>query len=161
MNNNDLIEEIKFLVIYGKRKVDGENKDGVEERIYIDEHDTAHYFYVREFLQSHFKDEKELQDALKKQDVNSLFYEMQKLGHIAFAEISSTPKNKSGILYMPKGIYEKQRKTLKKVQEQLIDEDYNIMLLSNLHRNEEGIMVGSQDMGKANLLDDFTEEQER
>lgn len=161
MNNNDLIEEIKFLVIYGKRKVDGENKDGVEERIYIDEHDTAHYFYVREFLQSHFKDEKELQDALKKQDVNSLFYEMQKLGHIAFAEISSTPKNKSGILYMPKGISEKQRKTLKKVQEQLIDEDYNIMLLSNLHRNEEGIMVGSQDMGKANLLDDFTEEQER
>ena len=104
---------------------------------------------------------KELQDALKKQDVNSLFYEMQKLGHIAFAEISSTPKNKSGILYMPKGISEKQRKTLKKVQEQLIDEDYNIMLLSNLHRNEEGIMVGSQDMGKANLLDDFTEEQER
>lgn len=65
MNNNDLIEEIKFLVIYGKRKVDGENKDGVEERIYIDEHDTAHYFYVREFLQSHFKDEKGVTRCIK------------------------------------------------------------------------------------------------
>ena len=43
MDNNDLVEKLKILLIYGKRKVDGENKDGVEERIYKEEDDTVHF----------------------------------------------------------------------------------------------------------------------
>ena len=34
MDDKDLIEKLKILLIYGKREVDGKNKDGVEERIY-------------------------------------------------------------------------------------------------------------------------------
>ncbi len=160
MDDKDLIEKLKILLIYGKRAVDGKNKDGEEERIYKDEDDTAHYFYMREFLQSHLKDEEEIQEVLEKHDVNSIFYTIQKLGHIVFAENTSTPKYKSGIFYMPKEISDRQRKTLRKVQEKLVDEDYNIMLLMNLNRNENGI-TGSQKQGKAVLLNDFTEEIER
>lgn len=140
MDDKDLIEKLKILLIYGKRAVDGKNKDGVEERIY--------------------KDEEEIQEVLEKHDVNSIFYTIQKLGHIVFAENTSTPKYKSGIFYMPKEISDRQRKTLRKVQEKLVDEDYNITLLINLNRNENGI-TGSQKQGKAVLLNDFTEEIER
>ena len=160
MEDKELIENLKILLIYGKRLVDGKSKDGMEERIYKDEDDTAHYFYIREFLQSHFKDEEEIQAIMERHDVNSIFYTLQKLGHIVFAENTSTPKYKSGIFYMPKEISERQRKTLKKVQEKLIDEDYNITLLMNLNRNENGI-TGSQKQGKATLLGEITEEQER
>lgn len=160
MEDKELIENLKILLIYGKRLVDGKSKDGMEERIYKDEDDTAHYFYIREFLQSHFKDEEEIQAIKERHDVNSIFYTLQKLGHIVFAENTSIPKYKSGIFYMPKEISERQRKTLKKVQEKLIDEDYNIMLLMNLNRNENGI-TGSQKQGKATLLGEITEEQER
>ena len=160
MDDKELIENLKILLIYGKRLVDGKSKDGMEERIYKDEDDTAHYFYIREFLQSHFKDEEEIQAIKERHDVNSIFYTLQKLGHIVFAENTSTPKYKSGIFYMPKEISERKRKTLKKVQEKLIDEDYNIMLLMNLNRNENGI-TGSQRQGKGTLLGEITEEQER
>ena len=53
---NNLIKKVKILILYGNRPVDGENKDGKVERIFRDEDDTAHYFYIREFLQSHMKD---------------------------------------------------------------------------------------------------------
>lgn len=160
MEDKELIENLKILLIYGRRLVDGKSKDGVEERIYRDEDDTAHYFYIREFLQSHLKDEEEIQAIMERHDVNSIFYTLQKLGHIVFAENTSTPKYKSGVFYMPKEISERQRKTLKKVQGKLIDEDYNITLFMNLNRNENGI-TGLQKQGKATLLGEFTEEQER
>ena len=74
---NNLIKKVKILILYGNRPVDGENKDGKVERIFRDEDDTAHYFYIREFLQSHMKDEKEVQEIIeKKNDVNSVFYEI-------------------------------------------------------------------------------------
>ena len=117
---NNLIEKVKILILYGDRPVDGENKDGKVERIFRDEDDTAHYFYIREFLQSHMKDEEELQNALKERsDVNSVFYEMQKLGHIVFAENTSSPDYKTGIFYMPKEISKKQKQALKVLKGQL------------------------------------------
>ena len=110
---NNLIKKVKILILYGNRPVDGENKDGKVERIFRDEDDTAHYFYIREFLQSHMKDDEELQKTLEERnDVNSVFYEIQKLGHIVFAENTSSPDYKTGIFYMPKEITEKQKKSL-------------------------------------------------
>lgn len=50
---------------------------------------------MKEFLQTNFKDEKELKEVLQtRYDVNSIFYEIQKLGHIVFAESTSIPKHK-------------------------------------------------------------------
>lgn len=98
MEKEELIEKVKVLLIYGKRLVDGKSKDGVEERIEKDKDDNllAHYFYMKEFLKENLKDEKELQDvAIEKYDVNSIFFELQKLGHIVFAENTSTPKYNS------------------------------------------------------------------
>ena len=48
----ELIENLKIAIIYGEKMVDGENKDGIMERIYKDEDDTAHYFYMKEFLET-------------------------------------------------------------------------------------------------------------
>ena len=64
MDNNDLVEKLKILLIYGKRKVDGENKDGVEERIYKEEDDTVHFFYLKEFLQGKRKPVKKLTKSI-------------------------------------------------------------------------------------------------
>ena len=99
--------------------------------------------------------------AREKHDVNSIFYEIQKLGHIAFAENTSTPTYKTGIFYMPNEISDKQRESLKKLQKQLELEDYNITEFLNLHRDENGILLGNQKNGKASILEEFTEEQER
>lgn len=82
----DSIEKIKVAIIYGKKEVDGICKDGMMEKIYKDEDDTAHYFYMKEFLETHLKNEQDVQSVLQKQcDVNSIFFEIQKLGHIVFA----------------------------------------------------------------------------
>ncbi len=160
---NNLIEKVKILILYGDRPVDGENKDGKVERMFKDEDDTAHYFYIKEFLQSHMKDEEELQNALKERsDVNSVFYEMQKLGHIVFAENTSSPDYKTGIFYMPKEISKKQKQALKVLKGQLEKEDYNLLAFINLHRDEDGILIGNQKHGSAKILDSFVnEEQER
>ena len=159
---NNLIEKVKILILYGNKSVDGKNKDGKVERIFKDDDDTAHYFYIKEFLQSHMKDEDELQQVLKeKNDVNSVFYEIQKLGHIVFAENSSTPDYKSGIFYMPKEISDKQKKALKTLQGQLEKEDYNLLAFMNLHRDNEGILTGKQKHGSAKVLDEFVKEEEQ
>ena len=159
---NNLIEKVKILILYGNRPVDGEDKDGKVERIFRDEDDTAHYFYIKEFLQSHMKDEKEVQEILEKRnDVNSVFYEIQKLGHIVFAENSSTPDYKSGIFYLPKEISDKQKESLKILQGQLEKEDYNLLAFMNLHRDEDGILTGSQKHGSAKVLDEFVKEEEQ
>ena len=102
---NNLIEKVKILILYGERLVEGKDKDGKVDRIFKEDDDTAHYFYIREFLQSHMKDDEELQKTLEERnDVNSVFYEIQKLGHIVFAENTSSPDYKTGIFYMPKEI---------------------------------------------------------
>ena len=62
---------------------------------------------------------------------------------------------------MPNEISEKQKKSLKKLQKQLEIEDYNITEFLNLHRNEEGILLGNQKQGKAQILKEFTEDRER
>ena len=157
MDQKDVIENLKIAIIYGRDIVDGENKDGVMEKILKDEDDTAHYFYMLEFLQTHFKGK---EDLMKKQDVNSIFYEIQKLGHIIFAENTSTPKYKSGIFYIPQSISDKQKQTLKIMREQLQKEDYNIVELFNLHRDEDGVLLGKQMQGKANILDKLLDEEE-
>ena len=166
MDNNDLIEKLKILLIYGKRKVDGENKDGVEERIYKEEDDTVHFFYLKEFLQEHFKDEQELIEEKEKQErehshnVNGFIYILQKLGHLVLVENTSDPKHKRCIIFMPKQISENQRKALRKLQKQLEKENYNVVLLTDLHRDEDGIGA-TQKEGNSNVLIDFTEEMER
>ena len=157
MDQKDVIGNLKIAIIYGRDIVDGENKDGVMEKILKDEDDTAHYFYMLEFLQTHFKGK---EDLMKKQDVNSIFYEIQKLGHIIFAENTSTPKYKSGIFYIPQSISDKQKQTLKTMREQLQKEDYNIVELFNLRRDEDGVLLGNQMQGKANILDKLLDEEE-
>ena len=158
----DLIENLKIILIFGTKKVDGQLRDGQIEKIPVEEDDTAHYFYMKEYLKEHFKNEEEVQKSVKERhDVNSIFYEIQKLGHIAFAENTSAPTYKTGIFYMPNEISEKQKESLKKLQKQLEIEDYNITEFLNLHRNEEGILLGNQKQGKAQILKEFTEDRER
>ena len=109
------------------------------EKIYKDEDDTAHYFYMKEFLETHLKNEQDVQSVLQKQcDVNSIFFEIQKLGHIVFAESSSMPSHKEGVFYIPNPISNKQKQTLKILQKQLEKENYNIIELINLYRDEDG-----------------------
>ena len=46
----DLIENLKIILIFGKKKVDGQLRDGQIEKIPVEEDDTAHYFYMKEYL---------------------------------------------------------------------------------------------------------------
>lgn len=154
--DKNLIEDLKIAIIYGKEAVDGENKDGIVEKIYKDEEDTAHYFYMKEFLETHFVDKKILNE---KHDVNGIFYEMQKMGHIVFAENTSTEKYKTGIFYIPNSISDKQKETLKAMQKQLEKEEYNITELFNLRRDEDGVIIGNQKQGKASILNRWTAEE--
>ena len=162
-NTENLIEKVKILILYGQKLVDGENKDGKVEKIYKEKNDTAHYFYIKDFLQKNMKDEKDIQQVLTDiEDVNTVFYEIQKLGHIVFAENTSTPSHKTGVFYMSEDISENQRETLKKLKGQLEKEKYSILVLMNLHRDEEGILTGNQKQGSPKILDEFIkEEQER
>ena len=162
MKETNLIEKLKIAIIYGNRIVDGEMKDGVMEKIYRDDDDTAHYFYIKEFLENHLKNEEEVQAILSKKnnDVNSIFYEIQKLGHIVFAENTSNLKHKSGIFYIPKNLTNNQKQTLATMKNQLEIEDYNILTFFNLYRNQEGALLGKQMLGKATILESFIKEKE-
>ncbi len=153
------IEKLKIAIIYGKREVDGLNKNGVIEKIYKDEDDTAHCFYLKEFLEQNLKSEKEIQASAMTRDSNSIFFELQKLGHIGFAESTSKKAYKEGIFYMPKTITEKQKDTLKQFKNQLDKEDYNIMIFANLYRDKDGVIMGKIKQGKANILDDYTRQE--
>ena len=160
---DSLIENVKILLLYGNKKVDGKDKNGKVERIFKDKDDTAHYYYMEEFLKEHMQDEKEVQNVLvEKHDVNSVFYEIKNIGHIVFAENTSIPTYKTGIFYMPSKITPERRETLKKLQSQLIKEKYEILVFLNLHRDKEGILTGFQKNGDPLILDEFMkEEQER
>ena len=108
------------------------------------------------------KDDEELQKTLEERnDVNSVFYEIQKLGHIVFAENTSSPDYKTGIFYMPKEITEKQKKSLTTLQKQLGKEDYNLLIFMNLHRDEDGILTGNQKHGSEKILDEFVKDEEQ
>lgn len=160
-NKEDLIVKLKVAIIYGKEDVDGVCKDGNVERIYKYEDDTAHFFYMKEFLKTHFNDKEEVRLALEqKKDINSIFFEIQKLGHIVFAESTTVPMHKMGTFYIPNSISDKQKNSLKIFQKQLEKENYNLMELFNLCRKEEGVILGNQKFGKAEMLNELIEEDE-
>lgn len=162
-NENFSISDLKIAFIYGKRPIDSVQKNGELEKIYKYDDDMFHYYYMKNFLQDNMKDEKELQSLLDnpyKNSINSLAYQIQKLGHIVFLENTSHPSYKSGIMYMPKNISDKQIETLKMFSDKLKHEDYNITELSNLFRDKEGILNGSQRIGKADILDYLLERED-
>ena len=155
-NKKDLIENTKVILIYGEEKIDGIKREGEIERIYKDTEDTAHFYYMKEYLQSHFLDEKDIQNSISTHDVNSIFYEIQKNGHIVFAENTSVKKHKTGILYYPRNITDKQKKSLEKVRQELEDEDYTVLVFRGLYRSEKGVLKGKQDIAEAKDLKDLT-----
>ena len=161
MEKDFKIKNLKIALIYGNSDVDGINKDGNLGPISKVSDDTAHYFYMKEFLKNNFVDEASVQDIVSKHDVNSIFFELQKLGHIAFAENTSVDTYPSGILYIPKSVTSKQRETLKQFQKQLSAEKYNITALFNLFRSEDGILMGNQLVGNFEILDKFTNDVEK
>lgn len=150
------IHDLKIALIYGSSNIDGINKDGNIELILKDKNDTAHYFYMKEFLEKNFVSEPSVQNLITKHDVNSIFFEIQQLGHIAFAENTSLENHPSGLLYIPKSISKNQKEALSKFQNQLNKENYNINVLFNLFRAEDGVLMGNQLSGNSTILDRFT-----
>lgn len=157
MEKNFNIHNLKVALIYGNSDTNGINKDGHIELILKDDDDTAHYFYMKEFLKNNFTNEPSVQNIIAKHDVNSIFFELQKLGHIAFAENTSFENHPSGLLYIPKSISKNQKESLFKFQNQLNKENYNVTVLFNLFRSEDGIIMGNQLSGNSSILDKFTE----
>ena len=150
------IKDLKIALIYGDANVDGINKNGNLELIPKEADDTTHFFYMKDFLKNHFVDMPSIQSTVSKHDVNSIFFEIQKLGHIVFAENTSIDTYHSGLLYIPKNITNAQNETLKQFQEKLNKENYNITALFNLFKSEDGIIMGNQLFGDFNILDKFT-----
>ncbi len=142
---NESIESLKIAIIYGKGKVDGEEKEGKIERIYKDEEDTAHVFYLKDFLQTHFLDDSELQSATTTNNVNTMLFELQRLGHIIFTENTSAGAHlKEGSLFVPSNRSERQNMAFESFRKELEREDYHLYVFTNLRRDEEGFIVGMQ-----------------
>lgn len=70
------------------------------------------------------------------------------------------PSHKEGVFYIPNPISNKQKQTLKILQKQLEKENYNITELINLYRDEDGVLLGNQKIGKADVLNEFTRDEE-
>lgn len=153
-DNKHLIEDLKIALIYGSKPVDGVNKDGKVESIYKDEEDTAHLFYILDFLKDHLLDDENVRSAMDKREVNSIFYELQALGHIVFAE-NSSGSYKSGLFFMPQNISDKQKQSLDKFGTLLKKSDYNLYVFSKLHKDSDGVLTGNQLQGKSDVLNRF------
>ena len=164
-NKENSIEEIKIAFIYGKENIDETEKNGSIEKIYKKSitNDFHHYLYMKNFGKNNFINNSRVQSAIEatneqNPDAVDIFFEIQKLGHIVFQEVS-TPPYKMGIIYIPKNeiISNEQRKTLKKFCQQLISENYTIIKLENLHKGKDGTIKGSTSVpGKASdLLQEF------
>ena len=96
------IENLKIAIIYGKNKVDGVEREGQIEEILKEEPDTAYVFYLKDFLKTHFLDEEVLQESAKTNNVNTMLFELQRLGHIIFTESTSQKSAvKEGTLFVP------------------------------------------------------------
>ena len=80
----------------------------------------------------------------------------KKNGHIVFAENTSVKKHETGILYYPRNITDKQKKSLEKVRQELEDEDYTVLVFRGLYRSEKGVLKGKQDIAEAKDLKDLT-----
>ncbi len=152
-----LISDLKLAIIYGKNEVDGENKDGEIEKIYKQEDDTAHIFYMKNYLKTHLKGIKEIKQALEDLDINSVAYEIQKLGHIVMAENTSTEKNKRVIMYLPENLSTNQTKALEELIEKFKKENYTIIALLDLKTTEDGILDGKQRIGTPEILSEYIE----
>ena len=80
----------------------------------------------------------------------------KKNGHIVFAENTSVDKHKTGILYYPQNVTDKQKKSLEKVRQELEDENYTIIVLKGLYRSEKGVLNGKQVISEAKNLKELT-----
>ena len=151
---NNKIYNLKIALIYGKQKINGVVRDGEIEKIYKDKDDTLHYFYMKDFLEKNLPNEVQLLDILEKsRNVNSLYIELYNQGHIIFAESTSNINHKLGIFYLPSTITNKQAETLKEFSAQLDAENYSLMILHHLYRDEDGIMNCKQSVGGIELLE--------
>lgn len=153
------ITKLKAAIIYGRDSVDQTDKDGSMEEFLRESEDAPHYFYIKDFLEDHMKDKEAVQNAKLKNDANSIFYELQSLGHICFAENTSYTDCPTGIVYMPNQITDKQIDSLKQFQQALLNENYTITLFFHLFRTEDGVISGYQKQGNASILDSFCQKQ--
>ena len=56
----------------------------------------------------------------------------------------------------PINVTDNQKKSLEKVRQELENENYTVIVLKNLHRSEEGVLKGKQDIGEAKNLKGLT-----
>ena len=153
-DRREQIEKLKILIIYGRKYVDGLSKDGFVEKIYKTETDESHFDFMKDFLKDHLVDDTELQNSVNSNNVNDIFYELQKLGHIVFAETSPNDHHKFGLVYLPKSISERQIKSLNELIGLLETEQYTIISLRNLRR-ENDTLTGNEEIGQADILRDI------
>lgn len=152
------IENLKIAIIYGKNKVDGVEREGQIEEILKEEPDTAHVFYLKDFLKTHFLDEEVLQESAKTNNVNTMLFELQRLGHIIFTESTSKKSAvKEGTLFVPEARSERQNRAFESFRQQLEKEDYHLFVLSDLKRDEDGTIVGRQKICTAKEIRTLTE----
>lgn len=104
------ISDTKIILIYGNSPIKGKIQDGNPSVIEKDINgDCPHYFYISEFIKTHLQDDKNFKKLLKFDNANSIFYEIQKLGHVVFAENTSDLKNKSGLIYLSEELTNNQK----------------------------------------------------
>ena len=153
--DEELICKLKAFLIYGEKEVDGINQDGKIEKIYKDG-DGLHIDYMERFLKKHDLGAN-FDDDIKNRRIDCLYYELQKLGHIAFAE-ESFEDEKLGLIFMPNQITEKQKDSLKLLIEELKKENYMIRKFWDLNREDKEMIAGREKMGNPDIILDKRKE---
>ncbi len=160
MENNEKISDLKIVIIYGDKKVDGENRDGEIEEIPKEPGDTPinknffpHYSYMNIFLRDHFKDSPNLQRYANSRDINVLMFLLANEGHITMAE-TSYPRQKATLISMPRKLTEEQKRSLEQLQKKLKEEGYSVTVFYD-YKLEDGLINGKETHGDTEVLNEF------
>ena len=136
--------DLKFALIFGESRVDGQNMDGNIDRIYIDDEST-HIEYVIHYLKTHFKEDSYLQNISIYNTANQVAIYMKDCGHITFYNITTyvdeKPKGagRCGLLILPDELSCNQVDALEEFKNDLIK--YNdLQVWQHFHQDKDGIL---------------------
>lgn len=163
-NLENKIKDTKVMILLGDGIVDGRNRDGEVDIMMKQKNEDEDRFYyhavcLSEYLQDHFKDCKDAQEA-DRSSANSLLYALTEYNAIPVAETTSPKHGNSILFFMPHHISKKQAENLRALKGHLISENYELQILYDLHKNEYGI-GGRQIIGDSNALDGFIKQGEK
>lgn len=113
---------LKIGIIHGPNPMDGKNMDGEITLLETDDEREQHIVTVIDFLKTHYRDDKNLQQLKITHPIQTACYVFTRLGDVVFIDTTgANPRSHVGIgtFMMPESITEKQREGLQKFKNRI------------------------------------------